>query len=170
MPQLEPPATWGEVDAFIKVNRLDQDEYFMMDSEIAMHDPVWTSETWRIPIWMCEGSNEGFYLHIEEILIVKDAIQMKKGRPQSRFLGKFWSIQTAMQAQNLLWHFIYGFRPSVQVQPLWSEMQVNDWLDKNDVGPDLPLARRTFHRLLEAVKEPPPYEKNPQWAKAWAGG
>jgi hypothetical protein len=114
MPQVKQPVTWGEVADFVKANRLDQEEYFSIDHTVTRHAPIWGPDVWNIAVWVVEGSNEGFYLHVDAI--IRDP-ERPGGRRVSKMLGKFWNLDTAMDAVDLLTRYIYGFRQ--RASPTW---------------------------------------------------
>jgi hypothetical protein len=120
MPQTEQPTMWGQVETFWKEYKLDQDEYFMLDDSVSLQMNIWHPDTWHIAIWVCEGSNEGFYLHVDEI---KRKEGVKGGVRYSRALGKFWDISSAQNAANRLFRFIYGYHQEEyrwNGEPVWS--------------------------------------------------
>lgn len=104
---MEEQRTWRDTLAFIKEHKLDQDEYFEIDTNNLLNSPVWGEGVAKIAVWLAVGSNEGYYVHIEAIYRRGDG--EREGRRLKMGVGKFWSIEAGMRAVDLLTRFLYNF-------------------------------------------------------------
>ena len=116
MPYIDPPDNWGEVDAFIRANKLDQEEYFTfcwpydyrkrVDADKL---PVWGDRTRWIAVYMVEGGSEGWYVHVERVNVPEGAGEIHSAyETESIMLGKFWDHERALEAVAMLTRFVYG--------------------------------------------------------------
>lgn len=114
MQNVEKPATWRDVEKFIKEHKLNQDEYFMLDMATSVNEPVWSPQTRCIAVWLSEGTNEGFYVYVDAITL-PPSVSGRMEQRTSKAGGKFWSIEAGMRAVNLLTRYIHGWElyPSI---------------------------------------------------------
>ena len=93
----------------MKENRLDSDEYFSFsdtgneaiveDHQIFTPTILGKDSTMRILVSWMPGSNEGFYVHVNEIT--------REGKIYTRAIGKYWDKDAAAMASNMITMFIY---------------------------------------------------------------
>jgi hypothetical protein len=106
------PLTWEELYAFIRAEKLDEEEYFSNKDyengwDSFKHEEVYTCNDTRrvrwIATWWTPGGSEGYYVHVEEI-----GTKGHEDYQKTRLLGKFWSIDSAEQAVNKISRFIHS--------------------------------------------------------------
>ncbi|HEY3331953.1 MAG TPA: hypothetical protein VGK19_18115 [Capsulimonadaceae bacterium] len=91
--------TFGDVMAFVEEHKLDQDEYFVLDDRDKDGDrQVYTRGVRWVSTFWVEGGSEGWYVHVEQIT--------SDGNRHLRMLGKFWSIDAAENATNMIARFL----------------------------------------------------------------
>lgn len=91
--------TFGDVMEFVEANKLDQDEYFVLDDrdKDANRQVYEQGIRWAVSFWV-EGGSEGYYVHVEQIA--------SDGKRHLRMLGKFWSIDAAERANNMIARYL----------------------------------------------------------------
>lgn len=109
--------TWWNVMDFIKKEKLDQAEYFMIsgiyhpaervkvfNSQVWNEDPYWSERTCYIPVYWVVGGSEGYYVHVDRMWSNGNG----SGEVTSILLGKFWGIDEAEGAVGKIQRFING--------------------------------------------------------------
>lgn len=94
--------TWQDVQSFIKANGLDAEEYLIRTGGAAFTKTlVWTPKTTGFIVSFAPGSNEGFYVLVEQTFadtIKRDPVM----------IGKFWRPDGAANAVKMLTKFLYN--------------------------------------------------------------
>lgn len=98
--------TWGDLDKFVREQKLDQDEYFLLGSTTNHEAAIWGPDTRNIAVWLAPGQNEGYYLHVEEVVKYKERQPVHVGRAG----GKYWSVESGMVALQKITAFVYGWK------------------------------------------------------------
>lgn len=102
--------TWDDAEDFVKVAGLDKDEYFHITNsredivdEALRKMVIWDEKGIRnIAIWWAPGANEGYYVHVDRVVIIE-------GKPVYKIamLGKFWTPVRAAFASDILVRLFY---------------------------------------------------------------
>lgn len=116
------PETWADVMDFIRAHRLDMDEYFHIDGgDTNANNPVWMDGVRWIACFAVRGTNEGWYVHVEQI---------GTNERVKRMVGKFWTSQAAYRAARLIADYIYSNLPysrHIVVVPARTPVDKDDW-------------------------------------------
>ena len=95
------PETWQDLIALIRQHGLDQEEYFSPDRQLDLTAPIWSDKTQWIAVFTVQGTSEGYYVHVETITTPDRQLI-------PRLLGKFWRLETALQAGEKITAWLYG--------------------------------------------------------------
>lgn len=166
--------TMADLMQFVHDNKLDQEEYFTAGWKPVDGVPLWREDTRWIAVYWVEGSNEGYYVHVDRLNWNKERQVMEV---EHMATGKFWQKWTATRAVAMLTPWVHGIEKyGVQpvVSPTWKEEQVNDWFNENLYGGmDNSRFRACALKFAEALREEPPFRAGsypPSWSEEWVGG
>ena len=91
--------TWADLDAFVKAEGLDADEYFSFDRDLNPNHQIFCPASAHVLVYWRPGGSEGYYLHIDR--------QGADGL-HNMALGKFWGAAAAAAAAEKVTRFVYA--------------------------------------------------------------
>ena len=98
--------TWNDVLEFIREEGFDKDEYFSLSpvDRGYLDRQVWDGgiDIWCIPVYWMVGGSEGYYVHVDRLIIDEG----NGNRSQLMLLGKFWDKERAKEAVVAISEFI----------------------------------------------------------------
>ena len=107
MPIVVRPINWGDLDQFARDQKLDQDEYFLLNHTTEPSAVIWSENTNNVAVWLAPGQNEGYYLHVTEVIKLKES---RHPVYVGRAGGKYWSVASGMAALQKITAFLYGWK------------------------------------------------------------
>ena len=103
---------------FIHKNEYDLDEYFSASCYIvnssmehggpggSLDDPLYSDQTKWIAVFYVVGSSEGWYVHVDRVIIPPEDAKIGDYYHQIVLVGKFWERERAEQAVTAITKYI----------------------------------------------------------------
>lgn len=89
--------TWNDLIEIIKTNGFADDEYFSCEKKWR-EQIAWDDDTRWIAVYWVQGSNEGYYVHVDRI--------DRNGQGEIVLLGKFWDWRRAQAATMFIQYYV----------------------------------------------------------------